>query len=107
MATKKTTAPAEEEALKEEVLTEPEKPEKTADPWAEEMEIIVPRRPKGEDQFYYVCINDRRFQIPANGQVQKLPKPVALILKDSIAAEYAADDQVDEITRKSAEPNPM
>lgn len=73
----------------------PEEPKK--DSWSEMVNIIVPRRPRGEDQFYYICVNDRRFQIPADGKMQQLPKPVAEILEQSLAAEAAADKFAEEI----------
>lgn len=67
------------------------------DPWSKNMEIIVPRKPKGEEQTYYICVNDRRFLVPANGKAQNLPKPVAQILLDSIQAQDAADDFAESI----------
>jgi len=76
------------------------KKETAADPWAEKTEMIVPRKPKGEDQFYYICVNDRRFQIPADGKMQELPKPVALVLKDSLEADWQADDYADHIPNR-------
>ena len=108
MATKKTAKPAEaEEQLLEQQETEPEQPEEVkaepVDAWAETMDVVVPRKPKGEDQEFYVCVNDRRFYIPANGQVQTLPKPIALILLDTIQAEYAAEDYADHIPNRSGE----
>lgn len=102
MATKSKTTPAEETIQKEEPEEKNVKiePETLNDPWAEEIEMIVPRKPKGEEQFYYVCVNDRRYQVPANGQTQKLPKPIANVLKDSLEAEYQADDFMDHIPNR-------
>ncbi len=65
--------------------------------WAEEVTIHVPRKPKGEDPFYYVCVNDRRYQVPANGKMQTMPKPIAEILQGSVAAEGEADDFIDRL----------
>ena len=98
MATKKTVTEAEE-ILQEEVKEEPA----AKDPWEVEEQMIVPRKPKGEDQSYYVCVNDRRFYIPANGKMQSLPKPVANVLRDSIEAEYEADDFMDKMPNRSGE----
>ena len=102
MATKSKTTPAEETIQKEEPEEKNVKnePEALNDPWAEEIEMIVPRKPKGEEQFYYVCVNDRRYQVPANGQTQKLPKPIANVLKESLEAEYQADDFMDNIPNR-------
>ena len=41
--------------------------------------------------------------VPANGKTQKLPRPVAEILKASIEAEYAAEDFADHIPNKSGD----
>lgn len=79
---------------------------KAADPWSEMLDVVVPRKPKGEDQQWYVCVNDRRFMVPANGKMQQLPKPVAQVLLDAIQAEYAAEDFADHIPNKSGE-NPQ
>ena len=78
-------APAAEEK-------KPKKEPVKKDPFEEKTEIHVPRKPKGEEQYYYICVNDRRFQVPANGKTQSLPKPVALILQDALDADDAADD---------------
>lgn len=110
MATKKTTKPAEtetEEQLLEQPAEEPEQKETgIKDEWAEMVDMIVPRKPKGEEQQFYICVNDRRFAVPANGKMQKLPKPVAEILRTSIEAEYAAEDYADHIPNRSGE-NPQ
>lgn len=82
MATKKNV----EEAPAEEIVIEEVK-----DPWEEKVPVYVPRR-RGDDPQYYVCVNDRRYAFPANGQVQEMPKPIAQILLDSLAAEDAAED---------------
>lgn len=109
MATKKT----EKEILKEETAAEAEAPqaeveapqaevpEEEKDPWLEEEEIYVPRKAKGDEQSYYVCVNDRRFMIPANGKIQKLPRPIARILQDALDAEADAEEYADEVQRKT------
>ena len=81
--------------------TEPaEKPAKKAketDPWKETVNVVVPRKPKGEEQQYYICINDRRYAVPANGKNQDLPRPVAEVLLAAIEADYKADEFADSI----------
>ena len=96
MATKKTAATEPVEEVLEEVA-EDAKTEAPKSAWDEEIEMMIPRKPKGEDAFYYVCVNDRRFEIPANGKMQKLPKPIALVLQDSLEAEIRAEDYADSI----------
>lgn len=109
MATKSKAAAAaaaetnEEIEAKEAPVTEQAK---AVDEWDETIEMVVPRKPKGEDQQYYICVNDRRFMVPADGKVQKLPRPVAEILQASVQAEYAADDFADHIPNRSGD-NPQ
>lgn len=96
MATKKQTESTE--PMKEEPVQAEVQPVK--DEWDEMIEMIVPRKPKGDDQQYYVCVNDRRYMIPADGKMQKLPKPVAEVLRDSLEAEVKADDFADSIPKE-------
>lgn len=60
--------------------------------WELTKEVIVPRKAKGDDQSWFVCVNDRRFAVPANGRRQILPLPVAEVLEKAVEAEYAAED---------------
>lgn len=101
MATKKTVDEKKEQEILEEALEEVKTEEQ--DEFAETMDMIVPRKPKGEDQQYYICVNDRRFAVPANGKMQKLPKPVALILQDCLEADAYADDFMEKIPNRTAE----
>ncbi len=85
MATRK-EAPTEEvkqEAKAEEPVVK--------DEWDEMVDVRVPRAKPGEPNNYYVCVNDRRYQIPADGKKQSLPKPIANLLEGSIEAEFEAD----------------
>ena len=109
MATKTTEVKAEVKSeAAEQLLEQPEEEQKQEkiDPWAEQVDLMIPRKPKGEEQQYYVCVNDRRFVIPANGKVQKLPKPIAEVLQEAIEAEYAAQDYADRI-QNHGESNPQ
>lgn len=94
MATKKAT-----DQIQEEPAVQAEEPKETGE-WGETIEMIVPRKQKGDDPQYYVCVNDRRFTIPADGKMQKLPKPVALILRESLEAEVKADDFADSMPKE-------
>lgn len=100
MATKKTMEEKKEQEILEEQLEEIKA--EPADEWLEEIEMIVPRKPKGEDQQYYVCVNDRRFAVPADGKLQKLPKPIAQVLQDALDAEIAADEFADSMPNMDA-----
>ena len=96
MATKKTVKEETEEQVLEEA-TEQTAAEAPKSAWDETVEMLVPRKPRGEEPFYYICVNDRRFEIPASGTMQKLPKPIALVLQDSLAAEIKAEEFADSI----------
>lgn len=95
MATRKETAA-------EEVKTEVKPAEEPAvkDEWDEKVEIRVPRAKAGEANYYYVCVNDRRYQIPADGKKQSLPRPIAELLEQSIEAEYEADRYADRMSEE-------
>ena len=105
MATKKTVTETAEQ-LPELQAAEEQAQVQPVDPWSETVDMVVPRKPKGEEQQYYVCVNDRRYMVPANGKMQTLPKPIANILQDAIAAEYNAEDFADHIPNRSGD-NPQ
>lgn len=106
MATKKPVTKDEEQLQELQAAEEPAQEQTGVDPWDETITMVVPRKGKGEDQQYYVCVNDRRYMVPASGKMETLPKPVALILQDAIEAEYEADDFADHIPNRSGE-NPQ
>ena len=105
MATKKATENVKDEEIRTEEIAEEQK--KPADAWDEKVNVIVPRKPHGEEQQYYICVNDRRFVVPANGKQQALPRPIAEVLVSSLEAESEAEDFVDHIpNRVSENPTP-
>jgi len=82
MATKKT------EEIKEIEKTE----EIECDPWKDMVEITLPRKPKNEQNFQFVAVNDRRFQVPCTGKPVSVPRPVYEVLMNSaVLKDYAAD----------------
>lgn len=89
MATKKETIkePETVEEVQAGAQAEEQKPKST---WDQLVPRQIPRKPKGN--FFYICVNDRRFEIPAKGQTEMLPLPIAEVLDQQIAAEYAAED---------------
>lgn len=102
MATKKEAA-AQEEVRPQQEEAKAENAAKPKDAWEEEVTMVVPRKPRGEDQQYYICVNDRRYLVPADGKVQKLPRPVAEVLQESLQADAEADDFADHIPNRSGE----
>ena len=98
MATKK-KAEVTEEVLEEELeetVAEAEPAEE--DPWKQKVQVRVPRKQKGD--YFYVCVNDRRFEIPADGMVHEMPQPIAEVLEATIDAENRALDFAEGIPNK-------
>lgn len=93
---------AELELLKAEKPEEPAKAEEPKDPWEIYDEIIVPRKPRGAEQYYYVCVNDRSCQIPADGKMQKMRRPFAEALLMSLEAEAEADRFAENVPHEAA-----
>lgn len=92
MATRKKTEVTEEVLEQAEVIEEAaetaEEPAKSK--WDEIETVRTPRKSKHD--FYYVCVNDRRFEIPADGKEHEMPLPIAEVLRQTLDAEAAADD---------------
>ena len=57
------------------------------DLWEEYVEVYVPHRNPTEDPFYWICVNARPAQIPANDTVQEMRLPFACVLVDTIRNE--------------------
>ena len=88
MATKKT-----EESVIEETKTQ----ETKYDPWQDMVEITLPRHPKNEQNFQFVAVNDRRFQVPRSGRPVKVPRPVYEVLMNSAEMRDYAEDRKEEM----------
>ena len=99
MAAKKNTAPEDE--ILQEAPAVPEKEEPKVNKWEQMETVRVPRKSKHD--FYYVCVNDRRFEIPADGKEHEMPHPIAEVLRQTIEAEYAVEDFAEHIPNKGAE----
>lgn len=67
------------------------------DPWTVNVSIRVPRRPEREDPWYWININSRSVQIPANDRVQEMKLPFAEQLTAFLRAENSARDFADTI----------
>lgn len=78
---------------------------KTEDEWEEYIEMFVPRHGHGQEQSFFVSVNFRNAQIPADGKMHKLRKPIALALQASLEAEAKAEKFADEIPHDAAPGN--
>ena len=65
------------------------------DPWSIKVEVRIPRRPATEDPWYWININNRSVQIPADDMIQELKLPWAVALMDMLAAEDKTQDYID------------
>lgn len=66
------------------------------DPWAQTVSIRVPARRDSNDRYYWVCVNGRSAQIPANNEYQEMKLPYAETLVNMLRAEKHAQVFADE-----------
>lgn len=59
------------------------------DPWKDMRTIMLPRAGSNEQQFQYVGVNGRTFQVP-RGKQTEVPRPVYECLMEAQAAQQAA-----------------
>ena len=70
--------------------------EKGINPWTIDIEIRVPARRDSNDPYYWLNINGRSAQLPANNSYQKMKLPFAETLVNMIRAEEHAKNCADE-----------
>lgn len=58
--------------------------------WSQMKKVYLPKAVKGEEDFVYVSVNERSFQVP-KGQEVEVPLPVYARLQIMEAAEKKAD----------------
>lgn len=94
MATKKEVEAVE---VKEEVKVAKPAPKKVEkDPWADMVEIRLPKPLPNEENFVIASVNSRIFKIK-KGIPVKVPKPIAEVLEHSLEAEEAAEMYIDKL----------
>lgn len=67
------------------------------DPWTLDFEMFVPHRDPGEDKWYWLSINDRTAQIPADDSRQVMKLPFALVLADTLKAKRREEAYMDNV----------
>lgn len=67
------------------------------DPWSETVSVRAPRRSGKEDPWYWICVNGRGVQIPADDKYHDVKLPWAEVLVDMLAAERSAEEFQDSI----------
>ena len=78
---------------------------KGQDPWKIKISVLAPRIGKGEDS-YWLCVNGRSVQVPANDRYYELALPFAQCLVDEIRSRYRAADFADSIQVYDPKDNP-
>ncbi len=76
------------------------------DPWTVEIDVLVPHREKSEDPWYWLSVNGRTVQIPANDRYQKMKLPFACVLVDTLAAQRRSIEYQDSLEVFDPETNP-
>lgn len=66
------------------------------DPWGVTVSIRVPARRDSNDPYYWLCVNGRSVQIPANNEYQEMKLPFAEALVNMLRAERHAQNFADE-----------
>ena len=76
------------------------------DEWTIDVEVFVPHRDPGEDKWYWININERTAQIPANDARQTMKLPFAMILTDTLKAKRREEDFQDSVVVYDPKTNP-
>ena len=76
------------------------------DPWTVEVEVLVPHREKTEDPWYWINVNGRSVQIPANDRLTVMKLPFACVLVDQLYYERRSADYQDSLEVFDPETNP-
>lgn len=62
------------------------------DPWKDMVSVRLPRGDRNEQNFQFVSVNDRTFQVPKGKEVE-VPRPVYEVLVNAQAARDYAEDR--------------
>lgn len=66
------------------------------DPWQEKREVFLPYAPKGDEQFVFVSVNGRKYQVP-RGRSVTLPLPLYERIQIMQEAEIKTMDYVNSL----------
>lgn len=75
------------------------------DAWQVKVSVLAPRIGKGEDS-YWLSVNGRTIQVPANDRYFEMALPFAECLVEEIKARKRADDYIDQIEVYDPQNNP-
>ena len=72
------------------------------DIWEEYIDVVVPRHGRGQEKYFFVAVNGRTAQIPADGKMQHIRKPLALALLASLEDEAKAEQFAEDLPHDAA-----
>ena len=76
---------------KKSVAAVEEEPKKV-DPFHDMVPVVLPKAPHNEENFLFVSVNGRTYQVPRSGKPVMVPRPVYEVLKNAERmAEYSED----------------
>ncbi|GFI61254.1 hypothetical protein IMSAG049_00411 [Clostridiales bacterium] len=67
--------------------------------WNEMVEVRLPKAPKTEQNFQFVGVNGKTFQVP-RGKTVQVPRPVAEVLNNSEAARQEAEEYENRLSQQ-------
>ena len=79
--------------------------DKNLDPWGIKISVLAQRIGKGEDS-YWLSVNGRTLQVPANDRYYEMALPFAQCMVDEIGARHRAEDYIDSIEVYDPKDNP-
>ena len=68
-------------------------------PWKETVAVRLPRAERGAEEYRFVGVNGRYFQVP-RGRLTQVPRPVYDVLTDAIAGEEEAERYIETILNR-------
>lgn len=86
---------------KKETAKEP-MPLPAEDEWEEYIDFVTPRHGRGQEKSFFVQVNGFNAQIPADGKMHHIRKPLALALLDSLEAEAQAEQFAEDLPHEAA-----
>ena len=66
------------------------------DPWTVKVSVRVPERRDTTERSYWICVNGRSVQLPANNQYQEMRLPFAEALMNALQADRYAQQFADQ-----------
>ena len=102
----KTAKPARETDYERVHRLEAEALAEGRDLWDVKVELFVPHRNPTEDPFYWICVNSRPVQIPADDTIQEMRLPFACVLVDTLANEKRSAAYRDSVQVYDPKTNP-